>query len=192
MKLHSLLGPAIVFLGFNEALAKEPPLPKTVQQPPQTAYARISPEGDLEIYLVNTIKKTVMEKYTSYEQVTKIVDGKETIAKVPVAKMAPKEVMELGGWRKHSIKFTSPMPQVAFDKNGDPLRPEELKQRLDKETPVLVSASKLDPFYLLTAKDDVLVLLVPYQVLNPTLPGPSGVLPPIAPAAARPGNRKPN
>ncbi|MGE5754552.1 MAG: hypothetical protein ACM35G_02370 [Planctomycetaceae bacterium] len=75
--------------------------------------------------------------------------------------------------------------------DGKSVRPEDLSQRLAKETPVLVGFAVLpiDPTYLQVVKDDTLLLLLPAPPM-PTAPAPPPSNAPsggAAPPAARPG-----
>jgi hypothetical protein len=147
----------------------EVPKPPAIAIAPQTALARAAAnDGKVTI----TVKLLIVAPTTGYrtvgDQVTKIVDGKAVVE--TVTRKVPYTFMKGAGWREVKIDAAE-MGVSITDSTGKAISPDKLAELLDKETPVLVSATgPVDPFYLLTVKEDTLVLVVPPQLLYPPQP----------------------
>jgi hypothetical protein len=148
--------------------AEEPQLPANAVAP-ATAHARaVTKDGKVIV----TLKLLVVTAATAYrtvnEQVTKTVDGK-TVSET-VTKKIPYTFMKGQGWREVKVDAAAKGVSIT-DAAGKVIAPDKLANLLEKDTPVLVSANgPVDPFYLLTVKEDTPVIVVPPQVLYPPQP----------------------
>jgi hypothetical protein len=163
------------------ARAEEPKLP-AIAVPPQTAHATAATKGGK---VTVTLKLLVVAPATAYEtvneQVTRTVDGKTVVE--TVTKKVPYTFMKGHGWREVRVNAADKAVSVR-DAAGRPVPADKLTKLLEKDTPVLVSVNgPVDPFYLLTVKEDTLVIVVPPRLLAgpppaPTGPGAGAVVPP--------------
>jgi hypothetical protein len=147
----------------------EEPKPPAIAVAPQTAHARaLVNDGKVTI----TVKMLIVAPTTGYrtvnEQVTKDVDGKVVVE--TVTRRIPYTFMKGAGWREVKLDAASKGVSIT-DAAGKAIAPDKLVKFLEKDTPVLLSATgPVDPFYLLTVKEDTLVIVVPPQVLYPPQP----------------------
>jgi hypothetical protein len=113
---------------------------------------------------------------TVNEQIKRTVDGKTVVE--TVTRKVPYTLMKGQGWREVKVDAAEKGVSIT-DAAGKAIAPDELAKLLGKDTPVLVSANgPVDPFYLLTVKENTLVIVVPPQVLyppQPPMPTPSTV-----------------
>ncbi len=157
----------------------EVPKPPVMATPPQTAYARAATrDGKVSI----TLKLLVVAPTTGYrtvcESITRTVGGKQVVE--TVTKKIPYTFMKGHGWREVAVDAADKSVSIS-DAAGKPVSADKLARLLEKDTPVLVSPSgPVDPFYLSTVKDDVLVIVAPPQMLYPRQPpGPGTVVNPV-------------
>lgn len=177
------LAAAALFAAVGRA---EEPKPPAVAIAPQTAYASAATkDGKVTV----TLKLLVVAPATGYrtvnEQVTRTVDGKTVVE--TVTKKVPYTFMKGHGWREVQVNAADKAVSVS-NAGGKPVPADKLTKLLEKDTPVLVSVNgPVDPFYLLTVKEDTLVIVVPPQVLAGPPPAPTG---PGAGAVPVPGPAK--
>lgn len=156
--------------------AEGPKLP-AIAIAPQTAYAKAATnDGKVTITLKTLVIVSATGTKTEYAQVKKLVDGKEVVEIVPQLKTYT--FMKGHSWREVRMDAADKTVSIT-DVAGKPVPADRLAKLLEKDMPVLVSANgPVDPFYLLTVKEDTLVIVVPPQVLYPPqLPTPSTVPP---------------
>lgn len=158
------------------APAADPKLPATMDLPfTAVAKATADPKGGATVTLrmLSVVPAEAKKKVTVYEPVTKVVNGKQVVEAVPVDREVTVTVMKPTGWRE--LRFGTAYKGVMIhDAAGKPVPADRVAALLAKEVPVLVSATgeSVDPFHLLTAKADTLVLVVPLHLLFPPPPEP--------------------
>lgn len=154
---------------FASAVRAEEPKPPAIAIAPQTAYARAAAsDGKVTINLKLLVVAPTTAYRTVNEQVKKNVDGKVLIE--TVTRKVPYTLMKGQGWREVKVNAAAKGVSIT-DATGKAITPDRLAKLLEKDTPVLVSTSgPVDPFYLLTVKEDTPVIVVPPQVLYPPQP----------------------
>jgi uncharacterized protein YkwD len=176
----------------------EPPKLPTSLVVPVTAYAQAVTEGEvvfLKLKFVATVDKIATTTVTKYKTQKQVRDGVEFEVNVPVTETVQTIYKAIGGWRE--VKLDPSERGVMVTTAAGKLIPRfDLPKLLKEETPVLVSAGRAaDPFYLLTVKDNTLVIIAPESVVSPSVPAvprvpnapaPNApmVMPPRAPADA--------
>jgi hypothetical protein len=156
--------------------AEEPKLPANAVAPATAHASAVSNDGKVTV----TLKLLVVTAATAYrtvnEQITRTVDGKTVVE--TVTRKVPYTLMKGQGWREVKVDAAEKGVSIT-DAAGKAIAPDKLAKLLEKDTPVLVSANgPVDPFYLLTVKENTPVIIVPPQVLyppQPPMPTPSTV-----------------
>lgn len=169
--------------------ADEPKLPASLVVP-VTAYAKTVRDGDavfLKLRFVAAVEKTATNTVTKFVTQKLIRDGVETEAQVPVTQTIQTTYKTVGGWREVTLD-PSERGVMITTAAGKLIARDDLPKLLKEETPVLVSAGRAaDPFYLLTVKENTLVIIAPETVVNPPAPvqGRAAGAPPVV--LPRPG-----
>lgn len=135
---------SIAFVSFVGA--DEPRLPVHLS-PPVTAYAQATREGEAVVVTFRLAEA------------------------LPTAKPSNGVVSPSAAWREAKVKLDESGARV-FDVAGQPVPAERVVKLLQIETPVLVAPKNVDPFYLLTTRENTLIFTVPPDVLSPSAPLP--------------------
>jgi|GEM_PF-5436167 len=145
-------------LHAGSLLAQEPELPKRMAAPPGMVLARMTPSGDLVLRMVDTEAKEFSYTVTGYKTVQKTVDGRTHQERVPFTETKTEKGRVATAWRK--VLIDSSVRYGFFDTKGVPVTREKAAKELVREKPILLSQEPVEGFHLLTAREDILVLVV--------------------------------
>ncbi len=147
-------------------------LPKLVGYPPATALARISQRGDLNLRLIEVETKGIASTIPSYCIRERMVNGtvQREVAQIHEESGMRQRPVPVG-WRRGVLVGEG--SKRVFDVKGKAVTWEKAVEKFANETPVLIHFEPVEPFQLLTAKEDTLVVIVPKDLFAKTPPGQS-------------------
>jgi hypothetical protein len=174
MRFLSLAAAVLVAAAIR---AEEPRLPANLTQP-TTAYAKATADGKSVSVMLKLVEMApTTETKTVNVQQERIVDGKKVVE--TVTKKVLVCVMKPQRWREVRVDAADKAVSIS-DASGKPIAAGKLVKLLEKDTPVLVSVTgAVDPFHLLTVRENTLVILAPRDLLYP--PSPAPLAPPKGP-----------
>ncbi len=171
-------------------LASEVELPRRMAAPPGMVLARVTASGDLVLRIIDFEDSPVSTNVMGYQTVEKTIDGvtfKE--------EKEPFTVLSVGRLQLVTGSRMVPIDQSVlygfFDANGVPVTRELAAERLAKETAVVLSNEPVERFHLLTAKDDVLVLVIPERDMPKAVVRPALFEKAVNPVTATPAVEEP-